>query len=225
MGIDKKDIKEEIQEGQIALDTNIPITQDIYDNPGQIIEAGAIDACKKLWDLNIFTTSSQGRGNSSGVTLDMLDENNRKIFDQFAEKYPKNYRWFAGMKSDSESPNIYGDGGYLSPDLIEGFVMQDVPPSAYIDEENFLILNANYVTYELSPQGDGSLIAMFDESKLTDTIENTVIAVMKEKGIPLELYVPGERRIYANTYCLNAHKKYLKALQKGEIAKSTELNV
>ena len=225
MGVDKKDIKEEIQEGQIAEPCDILLTQEIYDNPEQIIEAGAIDACKKLWDLNIFTTSSQGRGNSSSITLDILDENNRKIFDDFAEKYPKNYRWFADMKSDSERPFIYGDGGYLSPDLIEGFVMQDVPSSAYEYEENFLILKANYVTYELSPQGDGSVIAMFDESKLTDTIENTVIDVMKEKGIPLELYVPEEHRIYENDYCLNAHKKYLKALQKGEIVQSSEFNV
>lgn len=222
MGMDKKDTKEEIQEGQICHGAEL-LTQEIYDNPDTIIEPGVIDACKKLWDLNIFTFESNGHGNSSWIVLMSLDKENQKIFEDFAEKYPKNYQ--LGSTKNENDLIIRGDGGYLSPNLIDGFVMQDVIADAYKDEENFLIANANYVTYELSPEGDGSLIAIFDSSKLTDTIENTVISVMKEKGISLELYVPEEHRIYANEYCLKAHKKYLKALQKGEIKiKSTEFN-
>lgn len=227
MGVDKKDIKEEIQEGQIAEPCDILLTQEIYDNPGQIIEAGAIDACKKLWDLNIFTRESQGRGDSSFTVLDVLDNNNMKIFKEFAEKFHKNYRIIDCNDKLSKFPGaciIYGDGGYLSPDLIDGFVIQDVPAISYLNEEEFLTSKGFARGYDILP--NGMLLAIFDSSKLTDTIENTVIAVMKEKGMSLELYVPEEHRIYANTYCLNAHKKYLKALQKGEIkTKSTVFNV
>ena len=102
--------------------------------------------------------------------------------------------------------------------------MQDVPFTAYTDEESFLMQRQKGVCgYNILPTGE--LECIFNESKLTDTLENTVISVMKEEGKPLELYIPEEHRIYANEHCLNAHKKYIKALQKGEINKVEEFNV
>jgi len=225
MGEIKNKKEQIIEPGQIAEPCNILLTQEVYDNPEQIIEAGAIDACKKLWDLNIFTVESQGRGDSSFVVLDTLDDNNKSVFKEFTEKFPKNYSCVEDWKFGKDTCIIHGDGGYLSPDLINGFVMQDVPPASYMSEQTFLMTNGNYCKYELSSDNDGVILRMFDPSKLTDTLENTVISIMKEKGIPLELYVPEEHRIYANIYCLNANKKYLNALQKGEIAKSTEFSV
>ena len=222
MGEDKNKDEFKLEEGQIWHASEL-LTQEIYDHPETIIEIGVIDACKKLWDLNIFTIESNGHGGKSWVKLMSLDEENKQIFEEFAVRYPKNYE--VGSTKNNNDFMIRGDGEYLSPALIEGFAMQDVPVDAYKDEEDFLIINGNYAKYELSSERDGSLITTFDSSKLTDTIENTVIFVMKEKGIPLHLYVPEEHRIYENEYCLNAHKKYIRALQKGEIVKSTEHSV
>jgi hypothetical protein len=200
--------------------------------PEMFIEKGALEICKKLWDLNIDTMESGAHGGSSYVVLSGLSDENRKVFDKLVKDNQANYR-VGSMKFGSDALSIKNQGDELPVNLADNFKMQDIT-SGFITVKDFLLFDCgcrklipNPDHKERGPmpemeEGQAPLeymkvvdewldsatspeIMVFDETKVKKSVEE----YLKDHGVDEKLYIKGEKRIYHSQFYLDRHNKYL----------------
>lgn len=191
----------------------------IINNPDEYIVPECQEACKKFWNMNIFTASCSNRReykDKSGnikkyIMVSHLSDENKKIFEGLIESNPNNYtkRTISGVDyyaiyilskdniqdRDTESKELL--------DLATPFKMQDCLEGFVSIKEYYLkkILGDYYSNEDAS--------ISVPESELIATVKKNLVALEK-----LDLLDLDRRIIYKNEFYKDAHKKYLKMQQK-----------
>ncbi len=206
--------------------------EEVIKNPDEYIIPELQNACKKLWEMNIFTfmCSNRNDGGYSYIILEKLSDENQEIFNNLSKKYPKNFifdHYRNAYRIDCFTEKMSEKGIAKKFDFfIKDFKPQDVQDKFYITKEEFLIScgcfkeipNPNYVenvgpmptTLSLkdldawfAKADQPKTIKVFDESKVVKPIEQ----YLKEKGV--KTYDPETQRIYVSEFFLNRHLDYV----------------
>lgn len=213
--------------------------QEVSSNIDEYIIPENQKACLYLWSKNIFTIMCNNYENGeSWITIASLDEDNRRIFDEFKGK-------------DERFSDTWGGEGFIVPivpgkgrdtfesfkPLIDLFSFQDVQKEGYMTKEEFMAYytdcyrmekNPDYVEM-VEPKIDDYKdvteflkaydefcekafrpreIRVFDETKMTKPFLD-YLNESEFKG----LYDEDLERVYYNKFYYDAHMKY-KSLQK-----------
>jgi hypothetical protein len=172
------------------------------------IEKPCIEACRRLWDLNIVTYESSGNEHGGWIAIPkdgLSEENSIRLkeamsigIDGYSDEI--SYKEYSGIEVSSA-----GNEDEVSSKLLELttlFEMQDIKEGVYT-REGFLVLGCNCCSNLI--EGDGTINRTFDPKKMTKSFEEYVA----EKAA---IYIPEEGRVYLNDYYLQKHKNYLKYL-------------
>ena len=191
----------------------------IINNPDEYIVPECLEACKKFWNMNIFTASCSNRreykdkyGNiKKYIMVSHLSDENRKIFEDLIESNPNNY--VKKTIADVEYYAIYilskdniQDRDLESQkllDLVSPFKMQDCLEGFISIKDYYLkkILDYLYSTEDIS--------ISVPESELIDAVKRNLGALGN-----LDLLDIDRGIIYKNRFYRDAHLKYLKMQQK-----------
>lgn len=192
------------------------------------------EACKLLWSKNIFTIMCNNyENNDSWITLNKLDENNQKIFDEMAKSDSRFGRTWGGYGLKISIPPTSGREVFEAfKPLIDLFTSQDVQSDGYMTKETFLtfycdcykmIDNPDYSELKMpQKREDESLIdynqrviayfdnltvppkiRVFDESKM----EKTFNEYLKESKFA-DYYDDSNERVYYNKFYFDCHNRY-----------------
>lgn len=158
------------------------------------------EACKMLWDKNIFTKMCNNYDNDeSWITLGKLSEENQKIFDEHAKKDKRFNYTFGGIGLIVDiKPGIGVDTCEEFRELIDVFEYQDVQSDGCMSLEEFMIYYTD--CYQIIDRN-----RVFDESKMTRTYEEYI-----EDSEFNNLCVDG--KVYYNQLYFDAHMKYKRFL-------------
>lgn len=211
----------------------------VYDDIDEYIIPENQEACKLLWSKNIFTRMCNNYDNeNSWITLSVLSEENKKLFDELALNDDRFGRTWGGI--GFTIPVKPGKGvntfAYFK-ELIDLFPMQDVQKDGYMTVEEFLMLyaycnklvpNPDYkplLKPKIENYDDPALYAkafedyadsvsvpseimILDESKMTKSADEYIAESKFAK-----YYDKDEGKIFYNEMYYNAHLRY-KALNK-----------
>ena len=189
----------------------------IVDNPDEYIVPECLEACKKFWNMNIFTASCSNRRESKNedgsikkyIMVSNLSDENKKIFEDLIESNPNNYTKREINKVDYYAIYIFSkdDNRDLDSikllDLVTPFKMQDCL-------EGFVSIKDYYLKKIL---GD----YYSDENNSISISESELIATVKKNlgaSGNLDLLDLDRGIIYKNRFYRDAHLKYLKMQQK-----------
>lgn len=206
----KNDLKYNVKEKPI---------HEIY-NEGieKYIEAPCVNACKKLWDKNMFTKASVIDNNKISIVFDKLSKENENIFSKLVQEDNKHYCY--SIKNEPRiqidfNNNAKENSVYLE-NLVEPFKLQDVT-SGYMEKEEFLMKVCNCERVEGIKEHTKEWNAEFVFAP--EKVEKTFNEYLKEY-LYEDLFVPEEGRIYKNKFYLDAHKKYLNSIREKNEEKS-----
>lgn len=206
----KNDLKYNVKEKPI---------HEIY-NEGieKYIEAPCVNACKKLWDKNMFTKASVIDNNKISIVFDKLSKENENIFSKLVQEDNKHYCY--SIKNEPRiqidfNNNAKENSVYLE-NLVEPFKLQDVT-SGYMEKEEFLMKVCNCERVEGIKEHTKEWNAEFVFAP--EKVEKTFNEYLKEY-LYEELFVPEEGRIYKDKFYLDAHKKYLNSIREKNEEKS-----
>lgn len=207
--------------------------EEVMNNPEEYIIPELQQACKKLWDMNIFTfmVSNREDGGNTYIILEKLSEKNEKIFKKLMKESPNNYifddyrnslaiKFFTENISEQKIARMFDMA-------IKHFAPQDVQKPFYLTEKEFLINcgcnkkipNPDFVEPGPMPSNGNiqefnewlkkteipETITIFDKSKVTKSIKE----YLKEKNV-LSCYDPATKRIYSSELFLKKHLDYVK---------------
>lgn len=199
----KNDLKYNVKEKPI---------HEIY-NEGieKYIEAPCVNACKKLWDKNMFTKASVIDNNKISIVFDKLSKENENIFSKLVQEDNKHYCY--SIKNEPRiqidfNNNAKENSVYLE-NLVEPFKLQDVT-SGYMEKEEFLMKVCNCERVEGIKEHTKEWNAEFVFAP--EKVEKTFNEYLKEY-LYEDLFVPEEGRIYKDKFYLDAHKKYLNSIR------------
>ena len=110
------------------------------------------EACKSLWERNIYTFMCSNRDDNGEayICLELLSEENMEIFESLKSKHPKNYM-LDGWRGNRVCILIKDvtlitieeiSSAFLN--LVKDFKMQDVQKDFYVTKEAYLISNGAY---------------------------------------------------------------------------------
>lgn len=206
----KNDLKYNVKEKPI---------HEIY-NEGieKYIEAPCVNACKKLWDKNMFTKASVVDNNKISIVFDKLSKENENIFSKLVQEDNKHYCY--SIKNEPRiqidfNNNAKENSVYLE-NLVEPFKLQDVT-SGYMEKEEFLMKVCNCERVEGIKEHTKEWNAEFVFAP--EKVEKTFNEYLKEY-LYEDLFVPEEGRIYKDKFYLDAHKKYLNSIREKNEEKS-----
>lgn len=206
----KNDLKYNVKEKPI---------HEIY-NEGieKYIEAPCVNACKKLWDKNMFTKASVIDNNKISIVFDKLSKENENIFSKLVQEDNKHYCY--SIKNEPRiqidfNNNAKENSVYLE-NLVEPFKLQDVT-SGYMEKEEFLMKVCNCERVEGIKEHTKEWNAEFVFAP--EKVEKTFNEYLKEY-LYEDLFVPEEGRIYKDKFYLDAHKKYLNYIREKNEEKS-----
>lgn len=206
----KNDLKYNVKEKPI---------HEIY-NEGieKYIEAPCVNACKKLWDKNMFTKASVIDNNKISIVFDKLSKENENIFSKLVQEDNKHYCY--SIKNEPRiqidfNNNAKENSVYLE-NLVEPFKLQDVT-SGYMEKEEFLMKVCNCERVEGIKEHTKEWNAEFVFAP--EKVEKTFNEYLKEY-LYEDLFVPEEGRIYKDKFYLDAHKKYLNSIREKHEEKS-----
>ncbi len=192
------------------------------------------EACKLLWSKNIFTRMCNNYENdNSWITFSMLDEDNKRLFDELSLSNPCFGKTWGGIGLTVPVKPGKGVDAYSSfKPLIDMFAYQDVQKDGYMTKEEFLafycmcfkvVANPEYRVMK-EPKADDYTdileflkdwdeysshtlvpkeIRVFDESKMEMSFEDYLSNSRFAKW-----YDPDNERIYYNQFYYDAHMKY-----------------
>lgn len=199
----KNDLKYNVKEKPI---------HEIY-NEGieKYVEAPCVNACKKLWDKNMFTKASVIDNNKISIVFDKLSKENENIFSKLVQEDNKHYCY--SIKNEPRiqidfNNNAKENSVYLE-NLVEPFKLQDVT-SGYMEKEEFLMKVCNCERVEGIKEHTKEWNAEFVFAP--EKVEKTFNEYLKEY-LYEDLFVPEEGRIYKDKFYLDAHKKYLNSIR------------
>lgn len=206
----KNDLKYNVKEKPI---------HEIY-NEGieKYVEAPCVNACKKLWDKNMFTKASVIDNNKISIVFDKLSKENENIFSKLVQEDNKHYCY--SIKNEPRiqidfNNNAKENSVYLE-NLVEPFKLQDVT-SGYMEKEEFLMKVCNCERVEGIKEHTKEWNAEFVFAP--EKVEKTFNEYLKEY-LYEDLFVPEEGRIYKDKFYLDAHKKYLNSIREKNEEKS-----
>lgn len=171
------------------------------------IEELCIEACKKLWVLNIATLESSGDQRRGWIALDRCSLNDanlqrlKEAVENDVDGYSDHvsYKGYVGIVvRDARSAQEVSD---RLLDLVGIFEMQDTLVGVY-DKEGFLTSECDCRVFD-HMEKDGTFVFVFDPSKMNKSFEEYI----KEKGA---VYDVGEDKVYLNDYYYQKHQNYLK---------------
>lgn len=198
----------------------------VADNIDEYIIPECQQACRLLWDKNIFTSLCTNYDNDyTAIAFAELSVQNQTIFYELSQSDSRFTRWrgCSAISVEAVGPDV----APILNGLTEPFRMQDVMSSGFYTIQEFLVErgcyniidNPAYVRYDTpkDPEDLQSMIKhmedyndntpyvyVFDETKVSKPIEE----YLKEVGL-IDFYIPFEGKIYKNEFYFNAHKKYL----------------
>lgn len=249
---DLKDLSERIHQqeqnltGREKADTkynhsNVYIV-DVINNIDEYIIPELQEACKLLWDKNIFTFMCSNRedGGSAYIILGALSDENTEIFKQLMKKYPENFtidEWrhnYFRLQIPDVTKMSEKEISSAFVRLASNLVLQDIQKVYYINSEDYLIKcgcydevpNPNYVEVTEPMPTTPSLEAL-DEWFAKKSCPKTIKVFDKNKMTKsFREYVSenGDKnrtdfeleRIYEHPYFLNKHLEYVKAKEQEE---------
>lgn len=189
----------------------------IINNPDEYIVPECQEACKKFWNMNIFTASCSNRRetiNEDGsikkyIMVSHLSDENKKIFENLIESNPNNYDKKTIVGEDYYAIYIFSkdedrDQDSLKLlDLVTPFKMQDCLEGFVSIKEYYLkkILGDYYSNEDVS--------ISIPESELIATVKKKLGASGNLGLLDLDRGI-----IYKNRFYRDAHLKYLKMQQK-----------
>lgn len=189
----------------------------IINNPDEYIVPECQEACKKFWDMNIFTVACSNRRetiNKDGsirkyIMLGNLSDENKKIFEDLIKSNPDNYVMKRIAEKDYYAIYIFSkdDNRDLDSqkllDLVTPFKMQDCL-------EGFVSLKDYYLKKILGDYcSDENTPISISESDLIDSVKKNLGAFGNLDLLDLDRGI-----IYKNRFYRDAHLKYLKMQQK-----------
>lgn len=179
----------------------------IMSGPENYIEPICVEACKILWNKNIFALGTLNIADDLYLILDKLDNENMKIFRNKYKENTENY--FLNLGSGKHLGIKLADfkkqknASKRLKKLAEDFVMQDIQ-RGYMTEKTFLMNICNCEKVEgLKEYKKQDLQVVFDINKM----EKSFKEYLQETNYS-DLYVPKEHRIYINEYYFKAHQNY-----------------
>lgn len=206
--------------------------EEVASNVDEYIIPECQEACKMLWDKNIFTfmCSNRDDGDNKYIMVSNLSEENEALFKLLMEKYPSYYTY------DSIFRHAYSINVNANPDkasellkkLTTPFQLQDVQEGFQTIEDflidRFGICRTIETTKSPQPQMENfkdpleyldaldewaiSISSenevVFDESKMTKSVEE----YLQDAGVS-DLYDADRKVVYTSKFYLDAHKKYL----------------
>lgn len=189
----------------------------IINNPDEYIVPECQEACKKFWDMNIFTASCSNRRetiNEDGsikkyIMVSHLSDENKKIFENLIESNPNNYVKKTIVGEDYYAIYIFSKDedrdldSLKLLDLVTPFKMQDCLEGFVSIKEYYLkkILGDYYSNEDVS--------ISIPESELIATVKKKLGASGNLDLLDLDRGI-----IYKNRFYRDAHLKYLKMQQK-----------
>lgn len=193
----------------------------IINNPDEYIIPECIEACKKLWNMNIFTVSCSNRSEKKDengiikkyIMVRHLSSKNQQIFEQLALSKPINYRILTRQNIKYYiiviiSKDIVEDRDIEAIKLLnltKPFKMQDCL-EGYIPVKDYYIKNIrNY------PYSTENYPISVSESEIVASVKKYLTAF----GI-LYLLDLDRNVVYENQFYKDAHQKYLKELKKSK---------
>lgn len=199
----EKDLKYKIKEK--------PIHEICNEGIENYIEAPCVNACKKLWDKNMFTKESVIDNEKISIVFDKLSKENETIFSNLVKEDSKHYCY--SLKNEPRiqidfNNNAKENSVYLE-NLVEPFKLQDVT-SGYMEKEEFLMKVCNCERVEGIKEHTKEWNAEFVFAP--EKVEKTFNEYLKEYSYE-DLFVPEEGRIYKDKFYLEAHKKYLNSIR------------
>ena len=195
-----------------------PIHEIYNEGIEKYIEAPCVNACKKLWDKNMFTKASVIDNNKISIVFDKLSKENENIFSKLVQEDNKHYCY--SIKNEPRiqidfNNNAKENSVYLE-NLVEPFKLQDVT-SGYMEKEEFLMKVCNCERVEGIKEHTKEWNAEFVFAP--EKVEKTFNEYLKEY-LYEDLFVPEEGRIYKDKFYLDAHKKYLNSIREKNEEKS-----
>ncbi len=104
------------------------------------------EACKSLWERNVFTfmCSNRNDGGSAYIILESLSPENKEIFEQLKQDHPEyfifdNYRHADRIQIPDVTKMSEEEISTAFVKLTRHFVSQDVQPRFYLTPEDYLI--------------------------------------------------------------------------------------
>ena len=189
----------------------------IINNPDEYIVPECQEACKKFWDMNIFTASCSNRRetiNEDGsikkyIMVSHLSDENKKIFENLIESNPNNYDKKTIVGEDYYAIYIFSkdedrDQDSLKLlDLVTPFKMQDCL-------EGFISIKEYYLKKILGDYYSNEDVSIsIPESELIATVKKKLGASGNLDLLDLDRGI-----IYKNRFYRDAHLKYLKMQRK-----------
>jgi hypothetical protein len=202
-----------------------PLSEHVIVNDGieKYIEVPCLEACLKLWSLNITTFESSGnnRGGWIAISYNMLSEENKSIFMNMIKNNIDGYSREISYKGYD---GIYVLGTIseeeVSSRLLElasVFQMQDIKYGVMSVEDYFMKV-CNCANYQVL--SDGTIELSFAKEKMVKSFDKYLL----ENG---GIYSEEENKVYLNSYYYNKHLNYLNSLKetREKLVSSSESNV
>lgn len=216
--------------------TAVP-THIVAENIDEYIIPECQEACRALWDKNLFTfmCSNRDEGDRKYILLGQLSKENEEIFKQLMESDPEHYFF-------SEYRETYGIGAYGSKvetaeiliNLTEPFQMQDIlegyrSVNAFLRDECGIckLEVAEEVPSEPDPENyedieqylkeltryahdldTSGVRIVFDETQMTKSAEE----YLQEQGV-MHLYDPERQIVYDDKFYRDAHLRYVEYMK------------
>jgi hypothetical protein len=169
----KKQLQTESIVGNIQREPTIEYTI-AQEGIEKYIETPCIEACKKLWDLNITTFESSGtdRGGWIAIYESKLSEENKRRLEEYIEAGIEGYsdeitgKEFSGIEVLNVNSEYEVSSKLL--DLTNIFEMQDVKDGVYT-KEVYLSLECGCANYSI--ENNGNIAIEFDPKRMEKTFE------------------------------------------------------
>lgn len=197
------------------------------------------DACKSLWDRNVFTFMCSNRedNGSAYIILEKLSEENKAIFEELRQKYPQHfvydgYRHADRIEISDVTKMTEKEISTAFMKLARYFVLQDVQPRFYLTAEDYLIEcgcydeipNPDYIEDVGPMPSTASLkdideyfaklntpktIKVFNKNKMTKSFKEYVVENGDENRADCET-----GKVYESPYFLKKHFEFLNTQNK-----------
>lgn len=189
----------------------------IINNPDEYIVPECQDACKKFWNMNIFTASCSNRRENKGkdgkiqkyIMVSHLSDENKKIFEDLIKSNPNNYTKREINEVDYYAIYIFSKDENRDKDsqellnLVSPFKMQDCL-EGYVSIKEFYLkkILGDYYSNE-------DTLDSISESELIASVKKNLGASENLDLLDLDRGI-----IYKNRFYRDAHLKYLRIQQK-----------
>jgi hypothetical protein len=198
----------------------------VAENINEYIIPECRQACKLLWDKNIFTYLCTNYDNDyTAIAISEFSAENQKIYYELSQTDSRliNWRGLPAIRLEATGKEVIP----VLNGLTDLFRMQDVLYDGYYTIESFLIERGCYnivdnPRYMKDNQSENSKdlqammkhlddyndntphIYVYDETK----VKRSLASYLKEAGLT-DFYVPHEGKIFKNEFYFKAHKNYL----------------